>query len=528
MNKEKIFVSIIIRTFNEEKYIGRLLKNISSQDVDFNYEIIIVDSGSTDLTLEIVNDFDIKLIKIDPEDFTFGYSLNQGVKEAKGDLCYIISAHCFPIDQNWLQSMSSLFKDEKVALVYGKQIGDEKTRYSEHQIFAKWFPSITITDSKIAFCNNANSAIRRSVWESYQFNESLTGLEDLDWARYVMDRGYKVAYQPEACVYHIHEETWAQIYQRYYREGLAYKDIYKNEMFSFLDFVKFFIFNWGGDYIHAFKDRVFLKNMFGIPLFRFCQFFGYYRAHKYKVPISKPMQYRVFYPRRPKILPSTFHKIESLRKKRRKYKIIDISRSLHGKMALWPNSTPIELKKTKTLEIDGVNDTDLTMNLHAGTHLDAPSHFIANKKNITEIDLYKVTGEVIVLEYKNKKSIDAKFFIKKKMNGRCKKILIKTLNSNANNNKFNKEFIALGEDAAMWLVNNEYDLVGIDGPSIEPYQNNGNETHRKLLENDVTVLENLDLSMVEEGHYKLVALPLKIENAEASPVRAILMKGKLQ
>src|SRR3546814_3021785 len=90
---------------------------------------------------------------------------------------------------------------------YGKQRGNENTHYSEHQVFAKWFPENSDPCQAQPFCNNANAAIRRSLWQKSPYDEALTGLEDLAWARQALTAGRRIAYVAEAEVVHVHEET---------------------------------------------------------------------------------------------------------------------------------------------------------------------------------------------------------------------------------------------------------------------------------------------------------------------------------
>src|SRR5207244_6851237 len=136
----RIEVSIIVRTFNEARHIRRCLEGILSQRVSFPFEIILVDSGSTDGTLDVVEKFDVKVVKINPEEFTFGRSLNRGIEQASGEFCVMISAHGYPANESWLENLLHPFGNDKVALVYGKQRGNHVTRYSEQQIFERWFP----------------------------------------------------------------------------------------------------------------------------------------------------------------------------------------------------------------------------------------------------------------------------------------------------------------------------------------------------------------------------------------------------
>ncbi len=120
----------------------------------------------------------------------------------------------------------------EVALSYGQQRGDEGTRFSEHQVFARWFPERSEPRQAHPFFNNANAAIRRSLWEIHSYDESLPGLEDLAWASWAMDQGWGIAYVAEAPVIHVHEETLQLIYNRYRREAMALRTIRPSEHFS--------------------------------------------------------------------------------------------------------------------------------------------------------------------------------------------------------------------------------------------------------------------------------------------------------
>lgn len=290
-------ISLIIRTFNEEKYIGNLLNLIEKQDPPIGLEIIVVDSGSIDSTLEIVKKYPVKIVQIEPERFSFGYSLNRGIEEASGDLCIIVSAHCYPKNTSWLANIIKPFSDEKVAMVYGRQIGNHITKYSESQIFATLFPDYSIDDLNVPFCNNANSAIRKSVWEKRGFNEKVTGLEDLDWARYLKSKKYKISYRSDAVVYHIHDETYGQIYHRYFREGIAFREIFKGQTFSFLKCLKLCLLNIFSDYFHSIRDLAFFKNIFSIPIFRATQFWATYKANHHHAVESKELSWHLYYPR---------------------------------------------------------------------------------------------------------------------------------------------------------------------------------------------------------------------------------------
>lgn len=520
MNQERIIVSIIVRAYNEERHIGRLFSEIGKQKTNFPYEVILVDSGSTDRTIQIAKSFNVKVIQINPDNFTFGYSLNRGIENSQGKYCAMTSAHCYPRDEHWLENLILPFNNEKVALVYGRQLGDERTKYSEKQIIKRWFPAEDIDDCELAFCNNANAAIRKSLWEQYKYNEELTGLEDLDWAKFVKKSGMKIVYRADAAVFHIHKEKPQQVYARYYREALAYRQIYINEHFGLVDFFKLFSMNVIGDYLHAINDGVLLKNIIAIPTFRLLQFWGTYRAHQYKEKMSMDMQRRLYYPTRPK-----FPSVNKIISKRPEYpKLIDITRTMDKNLPVWPGSINFSHMMIKNYKEHRMKESQVSFNLHTGTHVDAPSHFIEGKSDIDEINIAQFCGEAQMIDYYLDTPIDVDFFQKLNLPNRISKILLKTKNSNRceRNGHFEKNFIAITPSAARWLVQQHIDLIGIDGPSIQSFDDNGNATHEILLGREVIVLENLDLSGVIPGRYELFAFPLKIKNGEASPVRAVL------
>jgi len=528
-----MLVSIILRTFNEEKHINTLLLEIFKQKCRFPFEVILVDSGSTDATLEIVSRYDVKILHISPEEFSFGRSLNLGIKNAAGKYCVFTSAHCYPTGPHWLEDLVTPFEASDVGLVYGRQTGNHLTKYSEMQIFKKWFPAHDINDSDLAFCNNANAAIRKSLWDIHPFDEMLTGLEDLDWAKFVKEKKYKIIYRTDAAVFHIHEETCKQIFNRYHREALAFKQIYPKENFSLIDFLRFFTMNVGGDYIHAVYDRVFLKNFFWIPTFRFLQFYATYKGNQFRTPISKSMQQRLYYPTRPKFLirqqPIVADTPTDSTPVVQNCEVIDISRPLTPQIPVWPGSNTFKHEVLHRHESDCFHESEISMNLHTGTHYDFPLHAIKGGKPQGHFLLSRYIGKTIVLEYRDPGHIPASF-LKNSVNlNHYKNVLIKTSNSKRQStDSFNKDFIALEKEAATWLADQNINLIGVDGPSVKIFHEKENTTHEVLLNNDTLVLEGLDLSRVSPGVYTLIALPLSIPDGEGAPTRAVLIKGTIK
>lgn len=214
-------VSVVIRTFNEQKHLPALLDVVRRQE-SVSAEIIVVDSGSYDHTCEIAEAGADRLVHVDSNDFTFGYSLNVGLSHASARLVAIVSAHTLPVNGLWLGALVEPLRDAQTAMVYGRQLGADASKFSETQDFLRTFGEERQALSPPRFfANNANAAVRKDLWEQHSFDERLPGLEDIEWARHWMTQGYRVVYEPAAAIYHIHEETWPQVKRRYYREAVA-------------------------------------------------------------------------------------------------------------------------------------------------------------------------------------------------------------------------------------------------------------------------------------------------------------------
>jgi len=287
--------SIVIRAFNEQAHIGRLLEGIQQQTVR-DVEIILVDSGSKDDTVSIAESFGAQIVRIPSAEFTFGRSLNFGVRAAKRELVVIASAHVYPVYPDWLECLLRPFEDENVALVYGKQRGMETSKFSEHQIFRQWFPDSDAMQKENPFCNNANAAIRHSLWEGHPYDEMLTGLEDLAWAKWAQGTGYAVSYAAHAEIVHIHNETPRGIYNRYRREAMAFKRIFPESHFNVYDFVRLTVTNILSDLSHAARQHVFWKSFASIFWFRYNQFWGTYQGYRQSGPLTQQLRQTFYYP----------------------------------------------------------------------------------------------------------------------------------------------------------------------------------------------------------------------------------------
>ncbi|MFN8411954.1 MAG: glycosyltransferase family 2 protein [Anaerolineales bacterium] len=288
--------SIVIRAYNEAQHIGRLLEGIKQQTVQ-DVEVILVDSGSTDSTIAIAKSYGVQVVRIPSAEFTFGRSLNYGIKAAKREFIVMASAHVYPVYPDWLETLLSPFQDKQVALTYGKQRGPEVAKFSEQQIFHQWYPDMSKLKQETAFCNNANAAIRKSLWEENQYDETLTGLEDLAWAKWAKGQGYEISYVAEAEIIHVHNETPKGVYNRYRREAMALRKIYPEAHFNYYDFIRLTVTNILSDLWHATREGVLLKNLSSIFWFRFMQFHGTRMGHRETSLVTPQLRETFYYAR---------------------------------------------------------------------------------------------------------------------------------------------------------------------------------------------------------------------------------------
>jgi len=288
-------VSVVIRALNEGDHLGRLLDGLDAQTRPPD-EVVVVDSGSTDETVEIARARGCKVVQIEKADFSFGRSLNKGCHAASGDILLVMSAHVYPIFDTYVEHMIAPFENGAASITYGRQLGDHRTKFSERRIMLQWFPEESIWDQGHPFSNNANAAVRRDVWERFRYDESLTGLEDLEFAKRVIAAGMQISYVAEAPVVHVHEESWSTIRNRYRREAIAYRRIMERPPMSRSSAVGLALLSVGSDYVHAVRSGKFFANILSIPRFRIAQFYGAWEGFRTESNLSVELLRRFYYP----------------------------------------------------------------------------------------------------------------------------------------------------------------------------------------------------------------------------------------
>lgn len=202
-------VSIIVRTKNESRWIAYCLNSLKNQVFDGEFEVIVVDSGSEDNTLEIVELVAPKTKVIVPQDDVYlpGKFINYGISAAATDSDYIaiLSAHCVPTSKKWLQGMiDSIESQEAIVGVYCKQIPCRSTNFENKRDLVNSFGDETIIKSKDTFFHNAASVVSKATLASYPFSSTAKHIEDRLWAEDVLSAGYKIKYDASISVTHEH------------------------------------------------------------------------------------------------------------------------------------------------------------------------------------------------------------------------------------------------------------------------------------------------------------------------------------
>lgn len=293
-----MLTSVVIRTYNEERHLDELLTQLGRQSCRRTaLELVLVDSGSTDRTLDIAQRHGCRITHIASEDFTFGRSLNVGCEFANGDLLAFVSGHCVPVNEDWLDQLVAPLLDGQADYVYGRQLGYGPTKFSERCHFEKWFPEYSKIPQQDFFCNNANAALTREAWARFRFDEELTGLEDMFLARQLFESGGRVAYVASAGVHHIHDESWRQVRLRYEREAIALQRIMPEVHFSLLDFLRYYARALVSDMGAARRAGLMPGKAGEIALFRLMQYWGTWRGNHEHRKLSASRKHNYFYPK---------------------------------------------------------------------------------------------------------------------------------------------------------------------------------------------------------------------------------------
>jgi rhamnosyltransferase len=226
---EEILVTIVVPVKNGDYWLKSTLTALLNQKVSGKSEILVVDSGSTDKSLEIIKSFPVRLIEIDPRTFNHGATRNLAVRQARGKYVAMTVQDALPADEYWLQRLMDGFDDERVAGVCGQQ-GVPHNRnanpiewfrpQSEHEIIKYYFPDTATFEKllpaekrQVCAWDNVTAMYRKDVLERVLF-QPVTFAEDALWAKSALMNGYSIVYNKAAIVYHYHLEEPAYTVRR--------------------------------------------------------------------------------------------------------------------------------------------------------------------------------------------------------------------------------------------------------------------------------------------------------------------------
>lgn len=298
-------ISILILTKNAGQRFEKVLSSVFNQCIEEKFEVILVDSDSNDETLSIARRFDTKVIKINPQDFGHGRTRNLAVRASNSDYVVMMVQDAIPENENWLRELIDPLKGHNdVAGVFSRQIP-----YQDASIFEKAFisfyygPDLTVREKKEnisiddVFFSNVSSAIRRELLMRFAFDEDLIMSEDQAWAKKVLEKGYRLIYNPRSIVYHSHNYSLVKAFQRFFDSGVSLRELGLIELGNYRKGLLYLLF----ELRYCFRELGAFKFIITFPYFiiyEFLRFSGFILGQQYKkLPhfLRKKLSFHKFY-----------------------------------------------------------------------------------------------------------------------------------------------------------------------------------------------------------------------------------------
>jgi rhamnosyltransferase len=226
--------SIIVLTKNEERNIDACLKAIYGQKNVGEFEVLVVDSGSTDRTKEIAGRYPVHLEEILPQEFHHARTRNLSAQFALGQYLVYLAADAVPASAEWLSALLGNFEDAGVGAVYGRHLPKAGSTLEREETLDAVYGSVKLVKDPMRgqemgyryfHFSTVNAAIRKNVWEKTRFPEELKCFEDLGIAKRILDSGAKIVYEPRAAVLHSHNHTANGLFKRYFDAGVIWRQL---------------------------------------------------------------------------------------------------------------------------------------------------------------------------------------------------------------------------------------------------------------------------------------------------------------
>lgn len=270
-------VSIIMRSKNSAWVIDQALAALYSQTFR-DFELLLVDSGSTDATLAVAERYPCRLVRIPPEGYFPGAVLNQAIRQASGDILVFQNSDVVPLSPQTLARLLAAFDDPTVDAAFGRQLPRPEAHGWVRRDYALSFPERAPAPTWMPY-SLPLAAMRRSAWEAHPFYTDAWGSEDVEWGVWARRSGRVVRYVPDAVVMHSHNYSLRELYGRRFIEGEADAFIYGGDE-SMPKLARRTLGSTLKDAAYLLKSR----DLFGLlaaPLRRAVAHYGYYRGHKH-------------------------------------------------------------------------------------------------------------------------------------------------------------------------------------------------------------------------------------------------------
>lgn len=242
MSAQQPDISMIVLCHNGERYLEEVVTAISSQKTQFHFELIAIDSGSRDRTLEILRNYPVKIHQIENRDFGHGKTRNLGVGLASGRYVVFLTQDATPAHETWLENLvRPLADDQRIAATYSRQIprpdcnpceqrdielgagpvSAEKRVNLEDEFQKKMYDA---NFRQLVLFSNVSSCIRKDILEQMPFTEKTAMVEDQEWCKRAIEAGWTVRYEATSAVYHSHNHSLRALYKRQFDYGASYKE----------------------------------------------------------------------------------------------------------------------------------------------------------------------------------------------------------------------------------------------------------------------------------------------------------------
>jgi len=273
-------VSIIMRSMNDIEFIESTLKMVFEQTMS-DFELINVDSGSTDGTFEIIRKYNPKKsYQIKPEEYIPGKVLNDAVAKCEGEIIVFNNSDCVPLNNKWLENLIiPLREKENTVAAFGNQVPRKNARPLIVKDNIRAFGDGKISATWGHFFSLATSAAKKNILEKYPFDPEIQYSEDVEWSYRMKKTGFDIEYVPDALVEHSHNYTLKEVEKRFYNEGLADGRIYGVSPGFVAAFAKPLIIEYMRDFLYLLKNGKLLSIPYGI-VYRFIQKQFYYKGRK--------------------------------------------------------------------------------------------------------------------------------------------------------------------------------------------------------------------------------------------------------